>query len=96
MNLSEHDLKTFKQTANAVVRYNKHMRERGYTTDEMLTIMLNDARRFMAECKDKDDCGYASTRGYVLSTYYFTSGYGETLTRTMSCYASVNASLFDE
>lgn len=85
--LNDHDMRTFRQTAAAVVKFNKYAA--GYTVDQMVDIMLADAARFMAEC-ETTGCGYASTRGYVLSTYKMT---GE---HTIRCYASVSASLFNE
>ena len=87
MKLNDHDMRTFRQTASAVIRFNKYMH--GYTVDQMVIHMLRDAHNFMAECRETG-CGYCSTAGYVLSTYYMSG------TKQMCCYASVSASLFDE
>lgn len=85
--LNDHDMRTFRQTASAVLKHNKYMS--GYKLESLVYIMECDARRLMQESRDTGHNGYSSTRGYVLSTYTNYAG-------KLCCYASVSASLFDQ
>ena len=84
--LNDHDMRTFRQTASAVLKHNKYMS--GYDVNSLVFLMECDAQRLMRESRDTGNNGYSSTRGYVLSTYTSYSG-------QLCCYASVSASLFD-
>jgi hypothetical protein len=85
--LNDHDMRTFNQTAKAVLKHNKYMR--GYKLDSLLFLMECDARRLMQDARDQGTNGYMSTRGYVLSAYTDYAG-------KLGVYASVSASLFDK
>ena len=87
MTFSDHDERSFRQTASAVARHNNYLQ--GYTPDDVLYFIHCDAQMLVRESYDKGRNSYCSTRGYVLSTYTDFAG------RT-GCYASVCASLFDD
>ncbi len=85
--LNDHDMRTFRQTAKAVIMHNQHFAD--IELDSLLFLMECDAQKLMQHARDTGHNGYLSTRGYVLTAY---TNHADKL----CVYASVSASLFDK
>jgi len=85
--LLDEDLANFRQTAKAVLKLNKYVKD--MELDSLMFLMECDAQRAFDEARDKGANGYLSTRGYVLSTFTDYAG-------RLRCYSSVASSLFND